>query len=651
MKNTIIIILTIIFSLMKHGYAQCGIETFQCKNGDCIKSELLCDGQADCKDSSDETVVECTKAEIICPNYAFRCSYGACVDGDVTCNGIQDCIDNSDETLSRCTGISSNMSSSTSCREDQFTCANGDCINKSSICDGKVDCADNSDETYMQCGSIICPNFSFRCAYGACIDGDLKCNGVKNCADGSDEDPIKCKYTTGTTSTPPPITQRPIPPISSKFCIVPSKPENGYWKLHKSYCCDVQAGQVCNDCDVAQGTRLEPGQELIYKCNPGYKLSKDTRPFCSLQGQWVNIPECKEIRCKGLESASTGVSCRRNGGYTPCSNPLPGTEAILFCRNGYKEQTNFASSRVTCNKNGEWSPNPIQCIPACGLLPVQYIPTIVNGAPANISEFPWHATLYRAENPSAPKRFICGATIIHERLLITAAHCVYDEVAQKLDDASKFYIVTGNIFKDYDSPLHNNITVKKAKVKRIYYHCDRYRGLSGNYENDIAILEVTPPLTLSNRLVPVCLDSKDEIKLENGMYGKVAGFGKTASGEFSAMLQQITVPYVSYSMCKHSSIVPETGQVLITNDKFCAGYVNGSSVCNGDSGGGLIFSSNTLWYLKGIVSVTISKTIGGSTTCNSDTYSLYTQVSNHLLWIQDIILSIDQQSLLPVCPT
>lgn len=70
-----------------------------------------------------------------------------------------------------------------------------------------------------------------------------------------------------------------------------------------------------------------------------------------------------EIRCKGLESASTGVSCRRNGGYTPCSNPVPGTEAILFCRNGYKEQTNFASSRVTCNKNGEWSPNPIQCIP------------------------------------------------------------------------------------------------------------------------------------------------------------------------------------------------------------------------------------------------------------------------------------------------
>lgn len=101
---------------------------------------------------------------------------------------------------------------------------------------------------------------------------------------------------------------------------------------------------------------------------------------------------------------------------------------------------------------------------ACGLLPVQYIPTIVNGAPANISEFPWHATLYRAENSFAPKRFICGATIIHERLLITAAHCVYDEVAQKLDDASKFYIVTGNIFQDYDSPLHNNITVKKAKV-------------------------------------------------------------------------------------------------------------------------------------------------------------------------------------------
>lgn len=103
------------------------------------------------------------------------------------------------------------------------------------------------------------------------------------------------------------------------------------------------------------------------------------------------------------------------------------------------------------------------------------------------------------------------------------------------------------------------------QVKHIYYHCDRYRGLSGNYENDIAILEVTPPLTLSNRLVPVCLDSKDEIKLENGMYGKVAGFGRTASGEFSAMLQQITVPYV----CVNILTVCVNIQVLfLKQDKY-----------------------------------------------------------------------------------
>ncbi|CAK9810547.1 Modular serine protease [Anthophora quadrimaculata] len=663
MKNTIIlIVITIISSLTEYAYAQnnkCGLEKFQCKNGQCIASSLLCDGKADCKDKSDETERECNKPEIACPDYAFRCLYGACVDGDATCNGIRDCIDNSDETLSRCTGISQNVS--TSCTRNQFNCNNGQCIPKSNLCDGTADCADGSDETFIQCGSLTCSQLLFRCNYGACIDGDLKCNGVENCADGSDENPGLCRDTTiSTTSTyapdiPVTTSTRPYPLPTLGYCTVPPQPENGYWKLHKSLCCNVDIdGQLCDHCDVNQGTRLEQGTRLIYGCKSGYMLRGNREVFCDTRGNWLNIPVCTEIRCKALQSASRKAECTYHGEYVSCASPvLPWTVARLSCRISYnQDKTLFSvtSSQVTCNTTGQWEPEPIRCIAACGHAPPRNVPLIVNGSLPNISEFPWHATLYRAESPNSPKTFICGATVIHETLLITAAHCVYDEINRRIEDASKFYIITGNIYRDYDSSFHDKRVVKKAKVKNVYIRCT-YLGLDGNYAEDIAVLEVTQSFGFTTTLIPICLDFSGSHNplLEVGILGKVAGFGRTAMGASSFVLQAITVPYVALQQCKSSSVNYET-EKYITADKFCAGYTNGTSVCDGDSGGGLVVRTGGLWYLGGIVSVSLgTKVTGGERHCDSYTYSLYTRVFDYMTWIQNIVINVGSKRKPPTC--
>lgn len=112
------------------------------------------------------------------------------------------------------------------------------------------------------------------------------------------------------------------------------------------------------------------------------------------------------------------------------------------------------------------------------------------------------------------------------------------------------------------------------QVKHIYI-VRSYLGLIGNFLWDIAILELINPFVLSTWLVPVCIDiSSDRSVLEPGTYGKVAGFGRTALGETSAVLQALTVPVISLSQCRSASQNAQTEQ-FITNDKFCAGYTNG----------------------------------------------------------------------------
>ncbi|XP_050449027.1 modular serine protease-like [Cataglyphis hispanica] len=652
-------LLTIVYAYIGSGYAQtndCGLERFQCYNGECIAGELLCDGKANCKDSSDETQAECMKPEILCPDYAFRCKYGACINGDAVCNNVQDCVDNSDETQPQCTRTSENNNqTATQCRTNQFTCDNGQCINSIDVCDGDKNCLDGSDEVYARCGSFICPPTVFRCTYGACIDGNLRCNGVINCADGSDENPQLCGGTRWPSPLPP-VTITPQPgttterssgqssssTVSSgiKTCKAPPQPQNGHWKLHRSQCSNTR-----QDCDISQGVNLEPGSHLIYSCDEGFQIRGSIDVSCSFEGKWLNIPFCTEIRCKALSSASIRAECTYNGEWASCDSPvLPRTRAKLYCRNSYQPESNQVLSTqrdfVTCNANGQWEPEPIRCTPVCGIPPSNVTPLVIGGYQPNITEFPWHASLYLSVSQDKPKEFFCGASIIQENLLITAAHCIYDEDTRQVIDPKKIYIATGNIFRDYDYP---SPYVTTNQVKHIYTICN-YLGFSGNYIRDIAILELAKPFVLSATLVPVCIDLlSDRRVLEAGAVGKVAGFGRTADGKSSAILQTLTVPYIPFSQCKSASQDVNTQQYL-TTDKFCAGYTNGSSVCDGDSGGGLVFKTNGLWYLRGIVSVSLGTILqGGSAHCNNNLYSLYTQISSHIDWIQNVIQIVKLQ--------
>ncbi|XP_043469125.1 modular serine protease-like [Leptopilina heterotoma] len=646
----------------------CGNFQYKCKNGDCIPQDRLCDGHTDCSDESDETREACKTMR--CSPYVFKCEYGACVDGDSICNGIKDCADNSDETLPSCSRNNSTIVGE--CRSNQFKCKNGQCIESTSLCDGTVDCRDESDETAQTCSSFPCDSYVFRCTYGACIDLDLRCNGAVNCADGSDEDPTLCikgstdrpKVTSRPTTnrpnsqrpTPRPITQRTTQrptqrPVAEITCRVPQQPPNGHYKLYKSHC---SSGEHCN---VSPGVRtLEKGTQLIYSCASGFRMEGYKDVLCGPDGKWLNTPKCIEIRCPGLSSVTMEAYCVHNNKHVPCEESvLPFTSAELRCRASYHQEQNHYSlpirkEKVICNETGHWSPDPIECVADCGKAALNVVQLIVNGTLAKPSEFPWHATMYRQDHGNDEKQFICGASIIQEDLLITAAHCVYDESSRRLYDASRFYVATGNIFRDYDAP---SPYVQRRKVKSIFIRCT-YRGLQGLYANDIAILELKESFIFTGLLMPICLDYRARLGnkpvLETGNLGRVPGFGRTEEGSTSYILRSIAVPYISQQQCETAAAETDSAS-FITADKFCAGYTNGSSVCDGDSGGGLVFKDKELWFLRGIVSVGIgAKGDNGERTCNSYTYSLYTEIaSGNLDWIQDVVQNLRSNKFYPQC--
>jgi len=76
--------------------APCLNYEFRCtKSQKCIHNNWICDGEADCPHSEDESDETCLANK--CADGQFRCHIGNCIDTRLKCDGVKHCIDNSDE--------------------------------------------------------------------------------------------------------------------------------------------------------------------------------------------------------------------------------------------------------------------------------------------------------------------------------------------------------------------------------------------------------------------------------------------------------------------------------------------------------------------------------------------------------------------------
>lgn len=370
---------------------------------------------------------------------------------------------------------------------------------------------------------------------------------------------------------------------------------------------------------------------IEYKCDDGYTLKGNKRNVC-VNGQWQTaVPECKRL-CNpdDLISVTFVANCFHNENSVSCYQYVePGTLARVNCNRGYKSASD-SQQILSCGIDGKWFPQPLPCVQTCGETGPQGAPQIVGGRITDITKVPWHVAVYQRIKDKFQQ--ICGGTIVNAKVIITAIHCFWDRSVDKPFDISEFRVIAGKFNRDFDSK--EDLKVQPFSIERLYYS-DSYKDAKALFEYDIALAILDSYLEFNIHISPICIDydeSPDET-LAAGSLGQVAGWGlESTNGLPSPYLKIITLPIISKEECILNS--PEGFAELITSDKFCAGHLSGQSVCQGDSGGGLVLEKDVnekkRYFLKGIVSTGSNK--DGS--CDSNHYSTFTNVANFTKFIK-----------------
>ncbi|XP_062549587.1 transmembrane protease serine 9-like isoform X2 [Armigeres subalbatus] len=239
-------------------------------------------------------------------------------------------------------------------------------------------------------------------------------------------------------------------------------------------------------------------------------------------------------------------------------------------------------------------------------------------------EFPWQAALYQEEDGNFS--YACGGSLISDRFVLTAAHCVINPNNGFKLAVGRLKVTLGAHELGVEDECVQNVRVRKIFVYP-EYNMDHFK-------HDLALVELYGRVVFTNRVLPICVDMSDH---ENdGFYrqhGKVPGWGYTEIDALSNWLRMTELPFVNYTTCLASN--PAVFSNTIYEGMFCAGFANGSSVCNGDSGGGLITYQRDHWMLKGIVSFTALKD-GPQNVCDSKEYTGFVKVRYYREWLKNV---------------
>lgn len=222
---------------------------------------------------------------------------------------------------------------------------------------------------------------------------------------------------------------------------------------------------------------------------------------------------------------------------------------------------------------------------------------ITGGENTTIGDYPYTVSIRIANY------HYCGGSIISNRVIVTAAHCVYPTIPANLHSVQYATSVIGGT---------KNVIPAERTLRNENYN-------TTNYNNDVGLLFLTSEIVFNAGANLISLASQAPAR---GVSAVITGWGfLSETGPLASRLQKAIVQIIDRSDCQQMY----KGINKITLSMICAGVENGGiDACKWDSGGPLAVSGQ----LVGIIS--------NGYRCGDPNYpGVYTNVAALKSWIEE----------------
>jgi len=329
-------------------------------------------------------------------------------------------------------------------------------------------------------------------------------------------------------------------------------------------------------------------------------------------GETNRIPEREKV----LETAcdeSTKVCCQTPSGFIDSQDPPqdvdvePSERRPGLAEFTQKHSCDLPSGIKLCGNRNRGSVSNDLEVPAIGQ--------------SEFGEWPHVCALLRSEPDDGGepvKIYECGASILNEGVVLTAAHCVNGIEAEHL-------MVRCGEWNTH----HENEPLKhqERKVETVVKHPE-FRS-SEHYFN-FALLFLEEEFIRAKHIAPICLPSPCT-NFKAGDLCVAGGYGKDAFGDegrYATIQKEVVVPLVDSNTCQQRLRETRLGKFFELHSSFlCAGGKGQVDTCQGDGGSPLTckIAGTNSWLQAGIVSWGIG--------CGSDSPAVYAKVAKASCWI------------------